>query len=203
MKKILLTSMVSTLCLGLVSPAFAAESNQSRQSVSSQLDQENTEPEYTYTYNGIEFTGNYELTTDELRTLYVQSLALEAKTTSPSDDVSVEVNDPGTGQVQVVKPYYRTYTNKTQKEVANAITSYLLSKIPSPVKGNVVGIWVVGKITQWTNVIKQTYVGSWITSSYVTSKKKRVYHATLVHYKNSNYTTPISVQYYDVTQWYD
>jgi len=64
------------------------------------------------------------------------------------------------------------------------------------------GVWILNKVTGFSKKIKTTYVGSWVTSTYSSSQGKRVYHATLVNYKKSNYTQPLSVQYYDVSQWY-
>lgn len=94
---------------------------------------------------------------------------------------------------------YKTYKNTTEKNVAELITAYLIGKAPKAAKGTTFGAWVLGKLSGWSDNIKPTYVGAWTTSAWDNYYNERRYYNTLVHYKNSNYTTPISVQYWDAT----
>lgn len=116
--------------------------------------------------------------------------------------IGIFAENPGSSQVKVVAPYYRTYKNTGYKAAAELTTIYIISKLPKKMKETAFGTWVIGKFQGWASKTKTTYVGSWVTSSWSNSKNKRVYHATLVHYEKSNYTKPKSVQYWDVSAWY-
>lgn len=140
---------------------------------------------YTYEYNGIEFTGDTELSEEELKSIYddVMNTSVQSSLNEKNTGIGLFALDPGSTQVKVVPPYYRTYKNTGWKVASELITAYLISKMPKKVKGTAFGIWIAGKLQGWASNVKSTYVGSWVTSSWSPSANKRVYHATLVHYK--------------------
>lgn len=182
--------LVSVLSLSLLNPASANELES--------LSNEDT-PLYSYEYKGIEFTGDTELSQDELEIMYNDIIN---PSSNSNGEITTFAEDHGSSMVRVVPPYYRTYKNTGYRAAAELTTLYLISKTPKKLKRTTLGIWIIGKFQGWTNAIKPTYVGSWISSSWSNYQNKRVYHATLVHFKKSNYTSPTSVQYWDVSQWY-
>lgn len=197
MKKIaarfVLIMMISVLSLSFLNPASASELE-----LSPNKDIPDT-PVYSYVYNGVEFTGGYELSQEELKNMYFETVGSSGDL---NDEITTFAENDGSSSVMVTPKYYRTYKNTGAKAAAELTTIFLISKMPKPVKTSTLGIWVLGKLQGWSSSIKTTYVGSWISSSWSSYQNKRIYHATLVHYTNSNYTTPISVQYYDVSQYY-
>ncbi|MBP3040969.1 hypothetical protein J9303_15910 [Bacillaceae bacterium Marseille-Q3522] len=187
--------MLQFLSLSLVTPSFA-EYNENKGKAETINEQNSTI--YKYEYNGIEFSGDTVLTQDQLKNMYNDVFA-----TTNSLGGEIMVLDPGSGQVRVVGPVYRTYSNATFRAVADFITFYTVMRAPRPIRTSAFGAWVLNKIQGWVKIIQPTYVGSWVTSSWSNWHNKRVYHETLVHYANSNYTQPTKVQYYDVTNWWE
>jgi hypothetical protein len=162
--------------------------------------------EFTYVYNGIEFKGNKKLSEDELEDLYQTIInqsaePVELDTAQSSEMVTMGV-DPGSSYVPVIPPIYKTYSNAGTQLAAELITAALVAKAPKPVQTSVFGVWVLNKLTGWADDIKPSYVGAWTSSTYDNYTQQRRYYETLVHYQNSDYTSPISVQYYDVTTWW-
>lgn len=204
MKKLLTTTSALILGLSLVSPAFA-EKNEEKENVKKiEVANEQKEAKFKYNYKGIEFSGDTELTKDQLSDLYASVMAQsqEAIKTPKSAEIGPMVNDPGSSYVSVIPPTYKTYTNTGTKLAADAITFYLVSKAPKPVQTTTMGAWVLNKLSGWVDSIQPTYVGAWTSTTYDNYSDMRRYYETLVHYQNSNYTTPLSVQYYDVTLWW-
>ncbi|KOR78539.1 hypothetical protein AM232_08765 [Bacillus sp. FJAT-21352] len=100
-----------------------------------------------------------------------------------------------------IAPIYRTYKNTGVNEAKNLIFAYMMKKIPKKMTDSVFANWLFVKLNSWSK-ISPTYVGSWVLSSYSTAEKKRNYHATVVHYGKSNYTSPKSVQYFQCNYWF-
>lgn len=178
--------MVTVFGLSLLSPPVFAESSQEEEQI------------FIYEYNGIEFSGNVELTQEQLSNMYAEVMGSPTE----SSEIGVMGRNPDGSTVIVVKPTYRTYKNKGAKAAAELLSAYIISKAPKPVKTSVFGGWVLTKLSGWANAIKPTYVGAWVTSSWSRAENKRLYFNTLVHYKKSNYTQPKSVQYWESTSWW-
>lgn len=109
--------------------------------------------------------------------------------------ITIQMQENPSDAVIIVKPIYRTYTNKTAKAAAEITVGYLVSKLPGKVTKNPILNWFVIKMTKFTDGIKPTYVGSWMWTS---GGRK---YATLVHYTDSTYSQPINVQIIDVTNY--
>lgn len=159
--------------------------------------------EYSYTYKGVEVSGTYPLTANDLEKMYNEALnplvGSNSVTTSEST-FTIFGADSGGSYLSVIPPMYKTYTNKTEKAIADLITAAVINKAPysSRIKQTTFGAWVIARISVWTNGIKPTYVGSWVSSSWDNYYGERRYKQTLVHYNKSNYTDIKSIQYYDV-----
>ncbi|KSU88897.1 hypothetical protein A2U94_15060 [Bacillus sp. VT 712] len=186
MKKIITYSLASTLILGSATPIAAQSKEQEETIVANESEQQ----EFTYIYKDIEFTGNVQMSEEQLEGLYNNAV-------SPEPTFTTFGADSGLGYVSVISPKYVTYKNTTTKWAAELIVAYLVSKAPTKIASAVFGSWTLGKIQGWASSIGPTYVGAWVSTSYVSGQRR--YYETLAHYKNSNYTSPKSVQYYDVT----
>src|SRR5699024_1521502 len=138
-----------------------------------------------------------------LELMYNEAMNANINPLSVESNFGTFAEDPGSNQSTVVAPYYRTYKNTGAKIAADAVVTYLVNKVPKKVKTTALGSWVLSRFQGWAEPIKTTYVGSWITSSWSNYQNKRIYHATLVHYNNSNYTSPKTIQYYEVTHMYE
>lgn len=204
--KFVLIMAASALSLSLYSPVSA---NEQESLVTNEIQ---NAPLYTYEYNGIEFSGNVQLSPEELKAMYndvlgtPSNLLSKSSTSSASNasngSVSILAEDNGSSYVKESSTYYRTYKNTTVKIAAELATAFIISKTPKKIRSSTFGAWMFGKFQGWVSGDKTTYVGSWISSTWSSYQNKRLYKATVVHYKNSNYTTPLSVQYYDISQWY-
>ncbi|RHW40329.1 hypothetical protein D1B31_12310 [Neobacillus notoginsengisoli] len=200
-KKLFSTVLAFVVGLGIVSPVFAEQNFEALDSDIDEITNEFQEPNFIYHYNGIEFSGNEALTDRELSELY-NNLMRDSTEIREEDEISLLGNDPGSSFVRVISPMYKTYSNRDVKYAAEIITIYLVSKAPSPIRTTALGTWILTKMSGWVNLITPSYVGAWTSSSYDNYTGQRRYYETLVHYKYSNYTTPLSVQYYDVTSWW-
>ncbi|MFE5473850.1 hypothetical protein [Bacillus safensis] len=189
-KKVSLVMLTGIVGFGLIAPVSSISAKEQPQP-----NEVTSHDEYTYVYKGVEFTGSTPLTEEALKNMYDDAMGY-------SPDSGIFVNDPGTGQVKVVPPTYRTVKNTAIKAAAEIVTLYLISRMPSKARKTALGTWIIGKFSQWTSKIKTSYIGSWVTSSYSNVENARVYHATLVHYKKKNYTKPESIEYWDISQWY-
>lgn len=195
MKKTLLTSAAFILGLSAVTPAFAngVENQQTENQVNYE---ESVENQFTYVYNGVEFTGNIELTDDQLAGMY-------RNVVSPEPTITPMANDSGGSYRSEISPIYKTYKNTVAKATATAMITYFASKVPKAAKDTKSVTWLTAVLTAFAvDKTSPTYVGGWVSSSYNSAKGYRVYTETVTHYKNSNYTSPKKVQYYDVTHWY-
>lgn len=141
-------------------------------------------------YNGVEFTGNTELTEEQLEGMYQNVI-------SPEQTITPFAVDPGSSYVSVIAPTYKTYNNTAVKVAAELVVSGIVAKSGGKITKSIIYTWTLGRLQSWGSSINHTYVGGWVSSSYVNSQRR--YYETLTRYKNSNYTSPTSVQYYDVT----
>ncbi|MGE1165293.1 hypothetical protein ABES08_00150 [Peribacillus simplex] len=107
----------------------------------------------------------------------------------------------GGSTITEIAPIYRTYKNTGVNEAKNLIFAYMMKKIPKKLTDSVFANWLFVKLNSWSK-ISPTYVVSCVSSSYSTAEKKRNYHATVVHYGKSNYTSPKSVQYFQCNYWF-
>lgn len=189
LKKTLLTSAAFILGLSAVTPAFAngVENQQTENQVNYE---ESVENQFTYVYNGVEFTGNTELTEEQLAGMY-------SNVVSPEPKITPFANDSGGSYVSVIAPTYKTYNNAGAKAAAELLVSAIVAKSGGKLTKSVIYTWTLGRVQSWASSINKTYVGGWVSSSYVNGERR--YYETMTRYKNSNYTSPSSVQYYDVT----
>ncbi len=189
MKKIVTSIAASTLLLGSVLPtAFAEE-----KSVETSVETSPQETEYAYTYGGINFTSNVELDELELPGLYSEVLKNSEGSITPF------AHDIGSNSTTVIKPEYRTFKNTIEKAIVDGLIAIILTKLPTKVSGSVLSTFYIGRLTGWiSNSVKTVYAGSWVTRSWSEYDKTYIYYATVVHYSDSTYKTPIDVAYYEV-----
>lgn len=193
MKKVILAVMSAVIGLSVASSsAFAEEKRVIPVNEEIELPNE-LEPVFTYEVNGIEFSGNVELTQEQLNSMYREATR---------GGIQVFIPDNGGSSIMEVPPVYRTYKNAGKKAAAELITAYIISKTPKPIRKATWGAWVLNHLSRWVDIIKPSYVGSWVSSSYSYAEKKRLYYNTLVHYKNKDYTGPTSVQYWESTAYW-
>lgn len=191
LKKLTLFLITTLVSLSIITPVSAQKN----------IINNETNPEYIYNYNGVEFIGDTELSEEQLKSMYENAMNANLDLLSKESTFETFAEVPGSSQVKVIPPYYRTYKNTGAKIAAELISFHIVNKVPKKIRTTAFGSWVLNKIQGWAT-IKTTYVGSWVTSSWSNYQNKRVYHATLVHYKNSNYTSPKTIQYYDVSHMY-
>lgn len=203
MKKILSLMLSSALLLS-VTPSFAKANENTEDTTIPVQSQE----EYTYNFNGVEITSNVELSDEEVESVYNEAVAPKnASSMIPNSSnlggsaITPFADEDGGGTRTEIAPYYRTYKNTTINEAKNLIFAYMMKKIPKKITDNVFANWLIVRLNKWSDV-DPTYVGSWASSAWSNYDNRRNYHATLVHYAKSNYTSPKSVQYYQCNSWF-
>lgn len=201
-KKALFLFVSLFVTIGFTVPTFA--------SASEELSTDLETNEYAYIYNNIEIVSNTSLTPEQLKEIYSNAVNQKSNTENQNvqnynltDEPKTPMGeDPGSSYVQVIPPKYTTYSNTLEKWAAELLTAYIVSKAPRPVQQSAFGAWTLNKLQGWVDYIEPTHVGAWTSSSYDNYTKQRRYYNTLVHFENSNYTDPLSIQYYDVTNWW-
>lgn|SRR5690606_20179110 len=191
MKKLFITVIIIMLCLSL-GTTVSANTKEGFSNSNIKVIEEGFST-FIYEYNGIEISGDTKLSEEQIINMYNAAM---------NEKVDIMGVDPGNTQVIVIPPMYKTYKNTGAKAAAELLSAYIIKKAPEKAKKSTFGAWVLNKLTGWAKV-ETTYVGMWTTSSYSSYEQKRVYHNTLVHYKNSNYTTPKSIQYWEATHWWE
>lgn len=100
----------------------------------------------------------------------------------------------------IVEPIYRTYTNKDLKLIADIIVSFILGKIKYIEKYFLLDFFV-SNMTNFSDNINPTYVGSWVWETHDYKAGHHVRYATVVHYSDSTYSTPIGVEMIEVDRY--
>lgn len=178
------------LALVMVFSCFSytyADTNQNEKKV-------NKEKEYSYMYNELPITSNVKLTEEELEVLYNNVMSNFSDSDAVVTPSYVPIEDPGS--ILVTGPVYRYCNNENAREVAEALAAYLISKLPTKSTNNLFANWLIVKVTNLANSIKDTYIGTWVTKSWSSYDNMYKYYTTLIHYTDATYTTKISVQYY-------
>ncbi|POZ56453.1 hypothetical protein LYSIN_01236 [Lysinibacillus sphaericus] len=203
MKKIITSITATTLLLGTVLPTAFAEERVGETYVESSTEINPESSEYSYVYEGINFTSNVELEELELQDLYSEvmrnSLGSEAITPMTVDAISPMTVDIGSNSTTVIKPEYKTFKNTIEKAAVDLLIAIILTKLPLKISGSVLATYYIGKLTGWiSGSVKTVYAGSWVSRSWSEYDKTYIYKATLVHYTDSTYNTPKDVAYYEV-----
>lgn len=189
MKKFITSIAASTLLFTSVLPtAFAAEeSNDTLVSLESQSD-------YYYSFQGINFTGNVELDEAQLQDLYSS-----VQENSNTDLIKPFAHDIGSNSTTVVAPVYKTFSNKVEKFLIDSFVAYIVTKIPTKYASNFMFNFYFNKITGWASgKVVPTYVGSWVTRSWSEYDQTYIYYLTAVHYTDSTFKTVKDVGYLEV-----
>lgn len=105
--------------------------------------------------------------------------------------------DIGGSSKVIVSPMYRTFSNKVTKAAVDVMVAYIAAALPFSISRVPFFNYLFNTITGWIS-IKPTYVGTWVTRVWHPRDQMYVYNATLVHYKDSSYKTPLTVQVYEV-----
>lgn len=144
----------------------------------------------------------------EIETIVDSKLPDDIELPTLTESGQIGVNSypgPINDTIRINGPYYRTYNNTADKIIISALVSLLSSGLTSAVE-KIIGKKIpkaasalFGAIFGYQFDIKdKTYVGTWTCASYSNYYDEYIYYATLVHYKNSDYTKPIKIQYYEV-----
>ncbi|MDR4926827.1 hypothetical protein ACFX4I_23710 [Peribacillus sp. YIM B13472] len=192
MKKLCAFSVSLIIFFSFVAPSFASKEVITETSTEQEL------KEYAYFFKGIEIMSNIILTEQEIVNLYNEVMSIG---TPIVGGITSYAPISGGSTKTEIPPIYRTYKNTGVNEAKNLIFAYMMKKIPKKLTDSVFLNWLFVKLNSWSK-ISPTYVGSWVSSSYSTAEKKRNYHATVVHYEKSNYTSPKSVQYFQCNYWF-
>ncbi|MEK5217773.1 hypothetical protein [Psychrobacillus sp. FSL H8-0487] len=195
MKKILIPFLSLVLTVSVVTlPVYASKG----ESVVP-LDEALTQEQFSYSYEGINFSGSTPLTEEELKNLYDGVVNV-----SPTEQtIGTFAEDNGDTTVTVVPPAYQTFNHTYVAATASFFLGYYVQKVAGIKNGEKFRLWANAMLSTWVAThIGSHYSGSWITSSWSNYQQKRIYHATLVHFAKSNYTQATDVEYYDVSQWY-
>lgn len=192
MKNIFAFSLSLLILFSFVAPSFASIE------VSNETSTQQEVNEYAYSFNELEIISNTILTEQEIENLYNEVMSIN---TLNSGGITAYGPISGGSTKTEIASIYRTYKNTGVNEAKNLIFAYMMKKIPKKLTDSVFANWLFVKLNSWSK-ISPTYVGSWVSSSYSTAEKKRNYHATVVHYGKSNYTSPKSVQYFQCNYWF-
>ncbi|GIN40096.1 MULTISPECIES: hypothetical protein [Heyndrickxia] len=196
LKKLIPVSLATIMSISMVSPTLADTINTNTSNTDLSV-VDSISAEYSYIYKGVEITGNIPLNDVEISNIYNSALN---KNTSGGPVIYGPIE--GGSWVYEVPPTYRSYSNAWVGEAANLIVAYILKGVPKKVTDNVFANWVFTKMLGWAKA-SPSYVGSWVTSSWSNYDNRRNYHATLVHYSDSSYSQPLSIQYFECNYWFD
>lgn len=128
----------------------------------------NGETFYTYEYNGIEFSGNRTLSEKQLKDLSTGISGNHINLINNDNLGDIELGtfyiprDQFPGSI-VAGPYYRHYDNSAIRQTADLIVAWVSTKIPKFLSKSTVFNYVLSDLTKWTDAIKDTYVGTWVT----------------------------------------
>lgn len=192
-KKVLIISALSLLLSSITAP-FASANTYLYKFTTVQ----NNSTTFTYNVNGVSINSDKELTVNEQNSIY--KLAAMGKYNSSSVIQPFGHIIGGSGEI-AYGPKYESYTNKTEKAIAELIAAWLVSKVPikklSGDKKFFAG-YILGKISGWVkSLFEPTYVGYWTTKA-PDGYGLYHYYLTVVHYSDDTFTQPIDVQYGEV-----
>lgn len=145
---------------------------------------------YDYIFNDIPISSSEELDDEHLNIIYqnVIKKGLQGR---------VIVEDSYQQGLIVDGPYYKTHSNVVARALISAVSGWISGKIPKvpPVasKAVTIGTFIASEYAA------PVYTGTWTYKAYDKILKKDRIYVTLVHYKYGNYTSPIKVQSYPVT----
>lgn len=191
MRKKVLITLVLTTTLSSINPT-AIFANEPTIVTEKQIKNAQTEALKSYLYNidGVEIESNIPLSNNEQIGVYQQ--ASQQKIMSYEDMGGA----PG---MMYGSPQYKTYTNTTEKELAEIAVAYMTARIAKVATLNQTAAFFVTyfgtKMKGWiADLFKPTYIGMWITRE---QKSDGYYHyyLTVVNYSNSTYKQPIKVQF--------
>lgn len=187
-KKIMqMTALTCAVALGAINTSSAYAQSNHQEIIS-----DKKVKEYTYTYKGIEFSGFTPLSEKQLEAFY------NSLTASSSEITTYQIPNENSAEI-VYGPKYDSFTNGLEKELANIIVSWVVSKIPTPIKTNVLVNWTIAKLTNFAqNTFQPVYVGYWVWMVQDSDYKSDIYYETVVNYTDSTYKKTKSVQYYEI-----
>lgn len=195
MKKFITSVAASTLLLGSVLPTAFAEETSVETSIETSVETSPQKPEYSYTFQGVNFTSDVEL--DELALQDLHSEVL--RNSLGSVNIVPRTHDIGSNSTTVIKPEYRTFENTVEKVIVDGVVAIILSKLPFRITSSVLANFYIGKLTGWiSGSIKKVYAGAWVSRSWSEYDKTYIYKATVVHYTDSTFSQPKDVAYHEV-----
>jgi hypothetical protein len=155
---------------------------------------------YTYKYQGVEVSGNYQLSEQEVvdkLSEVKEMIMFEKKKKEDEFSTNYVPRETFPGSV-VAGPYYKAYDNTTERAAADLIAAWVSTKVPGFLSKSTFVNYLVSKLTNWSSHINDTYVGAWQSKSYSSYYDLYEYHNTIVHFTDSDYDTPKNVSYYVV-----
>lgn len=154
---------------------------------------------YTYKYKGVEISGNYLLSEQEVvdKLAEVKEMIKFQKKEKDEFTTSYIPVETFPGSV-VAGPYYRSYDNTNERMTADLIAAWVSTKIPYFLSKELYINFLVNKLTDWSSSIVDTYVGTWQSKSFSSYYDLYEYHNTVVHFTDSSYSDLKSVAYYVV-----
>lgn len=169
-----------------------------------------SEEEFTYEYNGVVINHPVSMNDQELMEFYEMI-------SNPTDYLSFNSLTPSTygnqlltpfavqlppGGAQITSgPFYKTYSNLTERVAVGVIANWAGGKLKiSKERAKKLAQWglTFGAIAG-SEIISPTYVGVWNYEAYDSSQGRYRIYTTLVHYRWGNYTSPMKVQTYPLT----
>ncbi|MFZ3588395.1 hypothetical protein ACOI1C_03765 [Bacillus sp. DJP31] len=155
---------------------------------------------YKYVYNGLEMISDTELTEKMIQGLYNQAVFPSSVKSSYATSAAiggpnfVPVTEPGSRML--TERIVRTNSNKDIEIVAGIIAAALWKKAPAKFSQSKYEHWASVPMTSWLLSVPTTYTGTWQTEAWNDYNDLYEIKNTLVHYKYSNFTTPVQVQYW-------
>ncbi|WP_411344703.1 hypothetical protein ACE3MZ_01000 [Paenibacillus sp. WLX1005] len=196
---VVVASMLSTQVIPLASASTSQTlvSNQVKNSPIVETQNSTSTSQYSYTYNGVEIGSTISLNDEQLKKLYDQTINISQGINKVTPSIIDQGGSPG---MTVAGPEYKTYSNYTERKLADLLVSATVGKIPFIKNLGTISSWVFGVVHGWglNQIIHPTYVGSWVTKSYDNNSGLYRYYLTVVYYTNDSFNKPIKVQYNEI-----
>jgi hypothetical protein len=175
------------------SVSFAAESSPTEVPV---VNVQKESLPYSYNYNGVNISSPEKLDNQLLQQIYNQVTNTNPMQTSliPNSPNYIIPNDGG-GEI-IDGPFYKKYSNDDWNLAVDLVGGWFISRIPG-LGQSFIGGFVANRLLGWIHT-GPTYVGAWYSRSYSDYENRYRKYATIVHYKNSNFTSPTDVAYWPV-----
>lgn len=197
-KKLSIMALASTLAVTTVVPATLAGAESIKPAAEERVlvEQEVYEPVSNIELNGVNFVADFEMTQEHAEWLYAQiteglTTPVEFGAFSPETEIGTfSLDNGGAGAINVTTPTYKTFTNVEARFLITAVGTWV--SLVNPHITKTLAINLAGGVFYLTDV------GTWSYKAYDSTYKRYRLYTTIVHYKHSNYSTPITVQVQDL-----